>query len=247
MGELPDHVRYWGEIEVAPKPSAGAAALELLEASIHAGATIVGIGPSTNLALLDAARPGLLAHARVVLMGGWITPPRPGLPPWGPDMDWNVQCDTDAAETVFRTAGDLTLVTLPTTLDAHLRRRDMDRLRASGTIGQLLARQAEAHGEQGEMEALGRTHDDLPDDLLNFQYDVVACAVALGLPIAALEERRLVPRRDGDVLRFEERADGRTVTVAVGVDGGRLTAYDHRSSRTRSFALHRISRVAAAG
>jgi predicted DNA-binding transcriptional regulator YafY len=56
--------------------------------------------------------------------------------------------------------------------------------------------------------------------------------------------------------------DGRTVWLAyldetgtvservvdpVGVDGGRLTAYDHRSSRTRSFALHRISRVAAAG
>ncbi len=56
--------------------------------------------------------------------------------------------------------------------------------------------------------------------------------------------------------------DGRTVWLAyldetgtvservvdpVGVDGGRLTAYDHRSARTRSFALHRISRVAAAG
>jgi hypothetical protein len=37
------------------------------------------------------------------------------------------------------------------------------------------------------------------------------------------------------------------VVDPVGVDGGRLTAYDHRSSRTRSFALHRISRVAAAG
>ncbi len=56
--------------------------------------------------------------------------------------------------------------------------------------------------------------------------------------------------------------DGRTVWLAyldetgtvservvdpVAVDGGRLTAYDHRSARTRSFALHRISRVAPAG
>jgi hypothetical protein len=56
--------------------------------------------------------------------------------------------------------------------------------------------------------------------------------------------------------------DGRTVWLAyldetgtvservvdpVGVDGGRLTAFDHRSARTRSFALHRISRVAPVG
>ncbi len=37
------------------------------------------------------------------------------------------------------------------------------------------------------------------------------------------------------------------VVDPVSVDGGRLTAYDHRSGRTRSFALHRISRIAPAG
>ncbi len=37
------------------------------------------------------------------------------------------------------------------------------------------------------------------------------------------------------------------VVDPVDVDGGRLTAYDHRSARNRSFALHRISHVAAAG
>ena len=37
------------------------------------------------------------------------------------------------------------------------------------------------------------------------------------------------------------------VVDPVGVDGGRLTAYDHRSARTRTFTLHRISRVAPAG
>ncbi len=34
------------------------------------------------------------------------------------------------------------------------------------------------------------------------------------------------------------------VVDPVGIDGGRLTAYDHRSARTRTFALHRISSVA---
>lgn len=37
------------------------------------------------------------------------------------------------------------------------------------------------------------------------------------------------------------------VVDPVDVDNGRLTAYDHRSARRRSFALHRISHVAAAG
>jgi hypothetical protein len=36
------------------------------------------------------------------------------------------------------------------------------------------------------------------------------------------------------------------VVDPLAVDSGRLTAFDHRSGRTRSFALHRISRVAAA-
>jgi predicted DNA-binding transcriptional regulator YafY len=36
------------------------------------------------------------------------------------------------------------------------------------------------------------------------------------------------------------------VVDPLGVDGGRLSAYDHRSLRRRSFSLHRISRVAVA-
>ena len=142
--------------DVAARPGPVTAVIELLAGSVEAGATIVGIGPYTNLALLERARPGLLAEARVVLMGGWIAPPRAELPQWGPDMDWNVQCDTKAAETVFGAAGELSLVTLPATLDARLRERDIDRLHASGPIGQLLARQARAHRDEHHMRELGR-------------------------------------------------------------------------------------------
>jgi len=219
MGGVPDHATYWGTAEVTPRPAPEAAAVELLEASVDAGATIVAIGPYTNLALLVAARPGLLQGARVVLMGGWVTAPRPGLPPWGPDKDWNVQCDTRAAETVFHAAGELTLVTLPATLDAPLRQQHVDRLRAGGRMAQLLARQAMAHGEEHQMRELGRAHPGLPDDLLNFQYDVVACAVATGRRVAVLEDLLLAPRRDDGLLRFEERHDGRAVTATTTVDG----------------------------
>ena len=222
MGGLPDHATYWGDADVAPRPGPVAAAVELLEGSVEAGATIVGIGPYTNLALLERARPGLLAEARVVLMGGWIAPPLPSLPPWGPEMDWNVQCDTRAAETIFGAAGELSLVTLPATLDAPLRERDIDRLQASGPIGQLLARQAKAHGEEHNMRDLGRAHPGLPDDLLNFQYDVVASAVAAGMPIAVLRDLFLVPRLEDGVLRFEESKTGRSVTTTTNVDGETL-------------------------
>lgn len=37
------------------------------------------------------------------------------------------------------------------------------------------------------------------------------------------------------------------VVDPMGVDGGRLTAYDHRSAGKRTFSLHRISYVAVEG
>jgi inosine-uridine nucleoside N-ribohydrolase len=88
-------------------------------------------------------------------------------------LDFNVQWDTRAAEIVAATA-DLTLVPLPVTLKAHLRAADLPRLRASGPLGELLARQGQAHGHDFHMAQMGRLHAGLPDDLLNFQYDPVA-------------------------------------------------------------------------
>lgn len=222
MGRLPDHAAYWGDEDVPPAPGPEHEAIELLAQSIDAGAVVVAIGPYTNLARLEASRPGILGHAGIVLMGGWVSPPRPQLPRWGPEMDWNVQCDTSAAETVFAAAGTLTLVTLTATLDGHLRECHLKRLQASGRLGELLARQARAHGDEHGMQALGSAHADLPDDLLNFQYDVVAAAVAVGMPVAAFTQQRLKPRRDGEVMRFQEEADGRDVTVTTSVDGERL-------------------------
>lgn len=84
-----DDERYWPST-LACRPSPPGAALDLLDHSIETGATVVGIGPYTNLALLEVARPGSLGRAPVVTMGGWTQPPSDGLPAWGPEMDWNV-------------------------------------------------------------------------------------------------------------------------------------------------------------
>jgi hypothetical protein len=123
-------------------------------------------------------------------MGGWVRPPAAGLPAWGPDKDWNV----------------------------HLRATDLPRLRRAGPLGVLLARQADAHAAEHDMPALGRAWPGLPDDLLNFQYDPVACAVAAGWSGATLEELRLTPVTDESVLRFEEHPTGRPTRVVTDID-----------------------------
>lgn len=216
-GGIPNDARYWPE-PVAPRPSPPGAAVSMLRRNLESGATVVAIGPYTNLAQLEATRPGSLARVPVVLMGGVVRPAEGGLPAWGPEMDWNVQCDTDAAQIVFEHAGDLTFTTLPPTFKAHLRAAHMEQLRSAGPLGSLLARQAEAHAADNLMSELGRAHRALPDDLLNFQYDAVACAVAAGWTGATIEEIRLVAVREHGVLRFEPDPRGRPVRVVVDID-----------------------------
>lgn len=208
---------FWPE-NIAPHPSPPGAALDLLSRSIDAGATIIGIGPYTNLALLEVARPGSLGRVPVVVMGGWTQPPDSGLPAWGPEMDFNVQWDTRAAAIVAATAR-LTLVTLAATLKAPLRTADLPRLRASGPLGRLLARQSEAYAQETGKAELGRAYADLPDDLLNLHWDPVTCAVALGWSGAVVEEMRLQTILEDEVLRFQSAPEGRPTRVVVDVDG----------------------------
>jgi hypothetical protein len=58
----------------------------------------------------------------------------------------------------------------------------------------------------------------LPDDLLNFQYDPVACAVAVGWPGASVEEVRLRPVYEGELVRFQPGAAGRLIRVVMNLD-----------------------------
>ena len=211
--------RYW-PLDLAPRPSRPGAALDLLLGGIEAGATIIGIGPATNLALLEVARPGSLARAPVAIMGGWVRPPAAGFPAWGPDADFNVQWDVRAAEIVAAAAGpDLLLGTLAATIGAHLRARDLPRMRASGPLGVQLARQGEAYAADQGMAALGRAHPALPDDLLNVHWDPATAAAALGWPGATIETMALRPVRDGAILRFAPDPAGRPTRVVTAVDG----------------------------
>lgn len=220
MGGVADHARFWGDLPEPPvRTPTPAASLELLAHSIGSGATVVAIGPYTNLALLERSRPGALDGVPVFVMGGWVGKFGEGFPAWGPDRDWNVVCDPDAALVVFGSGAHLTLVPCPAAGTAWLRTTDLPRLSASGSVGSLLARQSTAHAKASGYSAMGASHAGLPDDLVNFHWDPVTCAAALGWPGISTAGRHLRPRRDQHALWFEDDAEGRRTTVVTAVDG----------------------------
>jgi purine nucleosidase len=217
---LPLEERYWPEpVPALPQPDP-AAALDLLEQSIAAGALILAIGPCTNLALLERRSPGILSRARLALMGGYVYPPRPGFPAWDQRMDFNVQVDARSALLVFQSAKPL-LVPLAVTVETALRWAHLPALRRAGALAQLLARQAEAFAADEQIASRYRaTCPGLPPDIINFQHDPLACAIALGwrqgvvieeLPLAfSLEEGYLVTRLE---------AGGKPLPLVTAVDG----------------------------
>jgi inosine-uridine nucleoside N-ribohydrolase len=98
-----------------------------------AGATLVALGPLTNVALLLARHPEARPD-RIVLMGGSI-----GLGNVTPAAEFNIWADPEAAARVFESGLELTMVGLDVTHEALLLHADAERLRASGRTGQMVA------------------------------------------------------------------------------------------------------------
>lgn len=221
----PDEERYWHE-PVQPSPNALDDCLKLLKHSIDQDATIVAIGPFTNLYLLDLKYPGILSEANLYLMGGYIFPVRPGFPQWGNDMDWNIQVDVRSAKHVLEHARP-TIIPLSVTVETALRRADLESLRGAGALGQLLARQAEAFAidEQNESK-YGETCPNLPRDIINFQHDPLACAIAMGWS-DGLEIQELPLHMEEKSGWLYERIDpsGEPVRVVTRVDGARFNQF----------------------
>jgi inosine-uridine nucleoside N-ribohydrolase len=155
-------------------------------------------------------------------MAGYADPPAPGLPPWGPALDFNSQWDRRAYAIVLATRP--TLVTLPATLATWVRAADLPRLRDAGPVGALLSAQLVAHRKRWGRPP-GRA---VPADLLNFQYDPAACAVALGRVRATEEETAVRLRLDGGL---DRHPDGHPVRLVTGIDGA-------------AFAVHWLDTVA---
>jgi inosine-uridine nucleoside N-ribohydrolase len=107
-------------------------AVEFLARTVH-GATLVPIGPLTNVALLLARYPEV-RPARIVLMGGSI-----GLGNITPAAEFNIWEDPEAAARVFASGLDLTMIGLDVTHQALLYSEDAEQLRESGRTGRLVA------------------------------------------------------------------------------------------------------------
>ena len=215
----PAEERYWPE-PIKPLPNPLDDASQLLKQSIEQGATIIAVGPFTNLYLLDLQYPGILMEANLFLMGGYIYPTRSGYPNWGNDMDWNIQVDVKSAKHVIENSNP-TLIPLSVTVETALRRAYLDDLRKAGRLGKLIAQQAEAFAvdEQNETK-IGETCEGLPHDIINFQHDPLACAIALGWNDGVeIEELPLLLEEKDGWLHERIHPTGKPVRVVRKVDG----------------------------
>ena len=97
------------------------------------GATLVALGPLTNVALLLSRYPRARPD-RIVLMGGSI-----GLGNVTPAAEFNVWADPEAAARVFAAGIDVTMIGLDVTHQALLMTEDAERLRSSGRTGRMVA------------------------------------------------------------------------------------------------------------
>jgi inosine-uridine nucleoside N-ribohydrolase len=215
----PDEERYWPK-PIAPSRAPVEDAIQLLKQSIEQGATIIAIGPFTNLYLLDFQYPGILMGANLFLMGGYIYPIRSGFPNWGNEMDWNIQLDVKSAKHVIEHSNP-TLIPLSVTVETALRRAYLDDLRKSGALSHLIAHQAEAFAVDEQNEKIfGETCDGLPNDIINFLHDPLACAIALGWSDAVEIEALplILEERDGWLY---EQIDplGKATRIVTKIDG----------------------------
>lgn len=208
--------RYWPELEESLPTSAGSA-LDLLFDNAAAGATIVAIGPFTNLAIAETLRPAALQGAPIVVMGGFVRPVPPGFPQWDATWDYNVQADAGAARLVFERLSPV-IVPIEVTVQTWVTLSDLPQLESGGPLAKLIARQSALYAEDHQVARLAAVHPGLPDDMLNFQHDPLACAVAMGWDCVEREQVRLVVTKREGSLRLVEDPAGRPFELVTKVD-----------------------------
>ena len=222
---LPQENRYWPE-PVAPFLNSTDEAIKLLKNSIEKKAIIIGIGPYTNLYLLDKKYPGILRQAKIFLMGGYIYPIREGYPDWGNNMDFNVQVDIKSAKYVLGNS-DPTMVPLTVTVETFLRKEYLNKLRTAGVLGKLLAKQAESFAEDEKMETrFGRPCYRLPKDFINFQHDSLTCAIAIGWNkgIETKDIPLIFEEKDSQLCERVAKS-GKLTKVVTKIDGTRFSEF----------------------
>lgn len=216
---LPDE-RFWPGLQPVP-PTPPGEAINLLATNAVAGATVVAIGPYTNLAVLESLRPGLLRDTRLVVMGGLVRAMPEGVPQWDACVDYNVQADRVAARIVFERLSPV-IVPIEVSVRTWVRGVDLPRLRSGGPLARLAADQSELYAACEQRDETAPAYPGLPADLLNWQHDPLACAVAMNWDCVEVTKIPLVVGERGELLVLREEANGRPCKVATGVNSERF-------------------------
>jgi inosine-uridine nucleoside N-ribohydrolase len=104
--------------------------------------TLVPTGPLTNIGLLLALHPDAAARVeRIVLMGGAI-----GEGNVTPAAEFNIWCDPEAADRVFSSGLDVTMIGLDVTHRAIVGPAHKEQLRASGRVGAMVGELLDFYG-----------------------------------------------------------------------------------------------------
>lgn len=178
--------------------------------------TLVPTGPLTNVALLLRRHPTAAARLdRIVLMGGGVA-----ISNVTPAAEFNIWADPEAAEVVFASDIDVTMVGLDVTHQALMSPADVDRGR--GRTAEVVA---------DLLEFYGRFHRRVYGLEASPIHDAVAVAHVVWPDLVATERLNVMVESASELTRGAtvvdvNRVTGRepNATVAVGVDGGEFVA-----------------------
>jgi inosine-uridine nucleoside N-ribohydrolase len=178
------------------------------------GATLVAVGPLTNVALLLALRPEARPD-RIVLMGGAIAEGN-----ITPAAEFNIWADPEAARRVFESGIDVTMVGLDVTHKALLTPAHADELRVAGRAGKLVAELFDFY------HRFHRRTYDLPGSPI---HDALALAHVFESGLLETLERHVAVDCESQLCRgrtvvdlWHRTGNEPNVHVAVDVDGERF-------------------------
>jgi purine nucleosidase len=184
----------------------GQHAVDFLAERVTADTVLVPVGPLTNVALaLDRG----IRPARIVLMGGAVAEGN-----MTPAAEFNIWADPEAAQRVFHSGLDVTMIGLDVTHRALLTPEWAERFRASGRVGAFVA-ELVAFFKQYHARTYG--WDGAPI------HDAVALAHVLRPGLVATERMNVEVETQSELTRGRTVADrwkrtGREPNADVGVD-----------------------------
>ena len=173
--------------------------------------SILSLGPMTNLALAVRLDPGIVPlTSEVVVMGGSFNPQNPS-------PEFNVRCDPEAAQIVFRCEWNVHALGLDVTRRVHFSRRDFSSLPDGNLAVELLRTQAP--GWIDRMEEMGWDQDGCA------LHDAMAAAYLVDNSIFQTEqtciEVELADPNSRGITRFSATKENQpAVRVITGVDSG---------------------------